>query len=398
VRVRPSSIAAFALWLVFAVGTGLGIYIQVANATADDLLELIPFLIAVGFFATIGLLVSLRGPRNPIGWIFLAIGVITGVALLSEAAVGMATSMQEPLPLVVILAAWFGTWFWYPLFSLSTVFTFLLFPSGLPSRRWRPLLWGSILIVSAVTVMAALSQTLELAGRRIPNPIGVGGTTMSDIEATPLFRVFGFALAATLAGSLISLALRFRRATGDERQQLKWFTYAAGLFGLQLTASILFPTFEQSAASTLAFSLVIALVAFSVGIAILKYRLYAIDLVVNRTLVYGTLTILLAIVYFAGVALLQSTFRALTGQGSPLAIVLSTLAIAAVFSPLRRRIQAFIDHRFYRRKYDAQRALASFGTTARDEVELERLAQALVGVVDETMRPAQVSLWVREHG
>jgi hypothetical protein len=114
--------------------------------------------------------------------------------------------------------------------------------------------------------------------------------------------------------------------------------------------------------------------------------------------VYGTLTVLLAAVYFGGVAVLQAAFRTLAGQGSPLAIVLSTLGIATVFFPLRRRIQAFIDHRFYRRKYDAQRALASFGTTARDEVELERLAQALVGVVDETMQPAQVTLWVREQG
>lgn len=397
-RARLSSAAALALWLLFAVGTGLGFYIAVANAAVDDLRQAIPFLIAFASFATVGLVVASRRPQNPLGWIFLSIGILTSFASLSDATVGLAVSMSGPLPPVVVLAAWAQNLYWFPLVSLSTVFTLLLFPSGLPSRRWRPVLWVSILEVSAITVLEALRPTLDVAGRRIPNPIGVPGINVSDIEETPLFWVFNLILIAAIVSAAISLVLRYRHALGDERQQLKWFMFSAVLLGLSFTATFLFPAFEQSTASEVIFPLVLALLPLSVGTAILSYRLYAIDVLINRTLVYGTLTILLAGVYYGGVALLQSAFRALTGQGSPLAVVLSTLAIAAAFSPLRRRIQAFIDHRFYRRKYDAQRALASFGTTARDEVELEMLAQALVGVVDETMQPAEVSLWVREQG
>jgi hypothetical protein len=198
-------------------------------------------------------------------------------------------------------------------------------------------------------------------------------------------------------GAVISLVVRFRRARGDVRQQIKWFASAAAL-----TVVWLF-VFQQStrglpeAIVALSGLLVIASIPVATGIAILRYRLYDIDLIINRTLVYGSLTLMLALIYFGGVATTQAIFGALTGQEeqSQLAVVVSTLVIAALFMPLRRRIQSFIDRRFYRRKYDARKTLEAFSTKLRDETDLEALSDDLVGVVRETMQPAHVSLWLR---
>jgi uncharacterized membrane protein len=193
----------------------------------------------------------------------------------------------------------------------------------------------------------------------------------------------------TMLLSVASLVLRFRRSRGEERQQLKWFVYA----GVLSVGAILLP----SAASSLLQLLVLPLLPVAAGIAILRYRLYDIDIVINRTLVYGALTAMLVAVYFGGVATTQVIFRALTAQEQQpqIAIVVSTLVIAALFNPLRRRIQGFIDRRFYRRKYDAAKTLAAFSAKLRDETDLDALSDDLVGVVRETMQPEHVSLWLR---
>jgi hypothetical protein len=196
-------------------------------------------------------------------------------------------------------------------------------------------------------------------------------------------------------GAVISLVVRYRRARGDVRQQIKWFASAAAL-----TVVWLF-VFQQStrglpeAIVALSGLLVIASIPIATGIAILRYRLYDIDRIINRTLVYGSLTVTLVALYFGGIVVLQRAFVLLTGQQSTLAVVASTLLIAALFTPLRRRIQGFIDRRFYRRKYDARKTLEAFSTKLRDETDLEALNNDLVGVVRETMQPAHVSLWLR---
>jgi hypothetical protein len=194
-------------------------------------------------------------------------------------------------------------------------------------------------------------------------------------------------------GAVISLFVRFRRARGDERQQIKWFASAAALTLAWIIVA------EEQSGEIVALSglLVIASIPVATGIAILRYRLYDIDRIINRTLVYGSLTAALAALYFAGVTATQAIFRALTSQEEQpqLAIVVSTLVIAALFNPLRRRIQEFIDRRFYRRKYDARKTLEAFSAKLRDETDLDALSADLVGVVDETMQPAHVSLWLR---
>jgi ADP-ribosylglycohydrolase len=191
---------------------------------------------------------------------------------------------------------------------------------------------------------------------------------------------------------------RYRRASGVERQQLKWFALAAVLGGAFLVGRLLsLDWLLDNTLSTFLDSATTIGLYLTVGVAILRYRLYDIDVLINRTLVYGSLTAMLALIYVGGVAVTQAIFRALTGQEEQpqLAIVVSTLAIAALFSPLRRRIQVFIDRRFYRRKYDATKTLEAFSARLRDETNLDALNDELVGVVRETMQPAYLSLWLR---
>jgi hypothetical protein len=212
-----------------------------------------------------------------------------------------------------------------------------------------------------------------------------------EAVAFPLMLVAGLA-------AVISLFVRFRRARGDERQQIKWFASASALtlgfaFVLQTLNNTQNSLLEASLATVAL--ILIPSIPVATGVAILRYRLYDIDRLINRAMVYGLLTAMLAVVYLASVVALQSVLRALTGQESTLAIVASTLAIATMFNPLRRRIQAFIDRRFYRSKYDARKTLEAFSAKLRDETDLDALSNDLVGVVRETMQPAHVSLWLR---
>jgi hypothetical protein len=279
------------------------------------------------------------------------------------------------------------------------VFLPLLFPDGHPpSRRWRGVAWLGGLSIGLICVLTSIVLWPE----RGPTLLQLGGYA-GDVEAWRsavldwVLRLGGPMLLLAGLGAVISLVVRFRRARGDVRQQIKWFASAAAL-----TVVWLF-VFQQStrglpeAIVALSGLLVIASIPVATGIAILRYRLYDIDLIINRTLVYGSLTLMLALIYFGGVATTQAIFGALTGQEgqSQLAVVVSTLVIAALFMPLRRRIQSFIDRRFYRRKYDARKTLEAFSTKLRDETDLEALSDDLVGVVRETMQPAHVSLWLR---
>jgi hypothetical protein len=273
------------------------------------------------------------------------------------------------------------------------VFLLLLFPDGrLPSRRWRWFAWFSLLLTLIGMISQALAPGSVYYLRGIYNPLGV--------EALPnvgeLVQTLVFTLIFVSAGSLF---VRRLRASGVERQQLRWFTYSSTLAisGVILTYTIS----EAIGALWLEWvGYVVLVVGFigipiSMGIAILRYRLYNIDILINRTLVYGSLTATLIILYFGGIVVLQRIFVTLTGQQSTLAVVASTLVIAALFNPLRRRIQSFVDRRFYRRKYDARKTLEAFSAKLRDETDLEALNKDLVGVVRETMQPKHISLWLR---
>ena len=337
-------------------------------------------------FAVVGALVASRRPRNPIGWLFLTFALVAAFAASADRYASYAL-VEHPGSLPGgDWVAWTAAGIWHPAFGFF-VFSFLLFPAGrLPSERWRPV----ALLAAANYLVGGVLGLLwgPLFGELFPYaepPFRL--PDYSVVEAA--FAVFLFVNFALLALSAVSLALRLRRATGVERQQLKWFVYAVALFAVVFPPSV----FVFGDGRLIVFLL--PLVPAAAGIAILRHRLFDIDVVINRTLVYGVLTAVLAAVYFATVVASQYVFRAFTGQESQLAIVASTLAIAALFVPLRRRVQGFVDRRFYRRKYDAAKTLQSFSTKLRDETDLGALNDELVGVVRETMQPAHVGFWLR---
>jgi hypothetical protein len=287
--------------------------------------------------------------------------------------------------------------------GLSLVFLPLLFPEGHPpSYRWRPVGWLGGLSIS----LAVVSSTILLWPERGQALVTGDESPSHVLDVVLLFAAVPMMLVAGL-GAVISLFVRFRRARGDERQQIKWFVSAALTF-VWILVDVVFEelisieggvpeailTFTSASAP-----LVIPSIPIATGIAILRYRLYDIDRIINRTLVYGSLTVMLALLYFGGVSAIQAPFGALTGQEEQpqLAIVVSTLVIAALFNPLRRRIQSFIDRRFYRSKYDAAKTLEAFSAKLSDKTDLEALNSELVGVVRETMQPTHVSLWLRPN-
>jgi hypothetical protein len=298
-----------------------------------------------------------------------------------------------------------GEWLGPAILGLLGTYLILLFPDGsLPSKRWRPLGWLSGVVIVLVSAGNALAPgpVPDLGGVR--NPFGLEGYPwVADVR-----DAVNLLLSLCILASVTSLVLRYRRSGGEVREQIKWIAFAASVVALGVLAAVVAGTISGpdvvggthplwlgllEDAITLSF----AGIPIAVGFAVLKYRLYDIEVIVNRTLVYGALTATLALIYFGGVAAVQAIFRALTGQEHQpqLAIVVSTLIIVALFNPLRRRIQSFIDRRFYRRKYDARKTLEAFAATLRDETDLDALNDDLVGVVRETMQPAHVSMWLR---
>jgi hypothetical protein len=348
-------------------------------------------------FSVVGALILSHRPENTIGWIFCAAALFQA---LSEFGLEYATYALITRPGALPLGAemsWLADWIWALGLGLILVFLPLYFPDGRPpSRRWRPVAWLGGLAIGLISVPVPILTWPE-RGMVVLRGGGIGdgdpGWLVALVEAGfPLMLLAGL-------GAMISLFVRFHWARGDERQQLKWFASGAAL-----TLAWIF-VFEQlvsteggllEAVAAVSSLVLVPAIPIATGIAILRYRLYGIDRIINRTLVYGVLTTTLVLVYLGGVVSLQYTFRLLTGGNSQLAVVVSTLVIAALFNPLRRRIQAFIDRRFFRRKYDAARTLAAFSAKLRDKTDLDALNGELVSVVQETIQPAHVSLWLRK--
>jgi hypothetical protein len=275
----------------------------------------------------------------------------------------------------------------------------LLFPHGrLLSRGWWAVVWMAVGGGALWALWWATWAQSNYFYPSIDNPFGIGGALGEAIKALGALGMT--AVFVSCLGSVLSAVVRLDNARGEERQQIKWFVYAAAvLLGDFFFVAIPAQKIAGPGAAFVFIMIGLMGIPFAVGVAILKYRLYDIDVVINRTLVYGSLTLILAAVYFGGVTVTQATFHTLTDQDDPpqLTIVVSTLIIAALFSPLRRRIHDFIDRRFYRRKYDARKTLEAFSVKLRDETDLEALNSDLVGVVGETMQPAHISLWLRPN-
>jgi hypothetical protein len=393
-------VTAWIAWSVWAMILGLiagGLLIGVTNRPEAPLYDYwIESTLITPTFATLGVLIVSRRPGNVIGWIFLILSVAGSLQMFfGQYATVALISDSKQLP-GGAFAAWLST-LMQSTFVYPILFLILLFPTGkLLSPRWRVVGWaaGVVIVASVVTLALRPGPIENFPSAR--NPFG-GPPFVEWVEAAG-----GVLGPACFVAAIVSLILRFRRSRGEERQQIKWFAYASALGFMAILFVTLFdlPVADERTDALLehlVWTVAPLSLPVSAGIAILRYRLYDIDVIINRTLVYGTLTALLAAVYFGGVAATQAIFRTLTGQQEQpqLAIVVSTLLIAALFNPLRRHIQSFIDRRFYRSKYDAAKTLEAFSAKLRDETDLDALSDDLVGVVRETMQPAHISLWLR---
>jgi hypothetical protein len=386
---RTAARLAWTIGALCLVGALLGLVLTALNGTlewrlgrfAAALTPLIAFLV-------VGALIASRQPRNPVGWQLLAVGALfmldgtTGAYARYTLAVAPGS-----LPGGLVLA-WLGALAFAPIVWVLLILLPLYFPTGrLLSSRWRLVAWaGGVFTALAVVGNGLRPDIAEIAGiGAVRNPFAIPSAThMLDLLLTLAlpFLIVG------IGGALAAIVVRFRRARGVERAQLKWFSYAASLTPLPFIAHDLVPPLADPL-----FAVILPLVPVSIGIAILRHRLYDIDRVINRTLVYGLLTVLLGAVYVVGVFGLGRLLDPVTGE-SALAVAASTLAVAALFQPARRRVQAVVDRRFNRRRYDAARTVEAFSLRLRDQVELDMLSAELLMVVDQTMQPTAVSLWL----
>ena len=370
-----------------------------AHLPVGDLLPYVPFLA----FPVVGALVASRRPENPVGWLCLAVGLLWMFSGFTDVYgfYGVARPGSAPFPIVL---AGINNFLWVPSVGLVGTYLLLLFPDGaLPSRRWRPLAWlcGAVLVSESVGSMLSPGPLQHLGG--VQNPFGLEGAPhwVSTVGIAILLL-----LPLCMLASALSLVMRYRRAGDEQREQIKWIATSAltvvVVYMVTLVLSLLSWTdwFVEGNPPWLillqyAAGMSLTAIPIAVGFAVLKYRLYDIDILINRALVYAPLTAMLLALYFGAIVLLQGAFVALTGEESTLAVVASTLAIAALFNPFRRGVQSFVDRRFYRRKYDAAKTLEAFSARLRDKTDLEALGGELVGVVRETMQPAHVYLWLR---
>jgi hypothetical protein len=366
----------------------------------SNLLFVSPFLA----FPLVGALIASRRPRNPIGWICLVAGLFWMFIFLSSASDSYELAKTGTTTSSVTLDALFQ-WIWVPPVGLLGIYMILLFPDGgLPSRRWRPFAFfaGAAMILTSAAVTLGPGPLEDHPG--VSNPFGLEGHSIvvQALLSSPVL------LPICILISAFSLVWRYRHSGGEVRLQIRWVAFAASLVGITYGVALVGGLFlipetsstEQGAPLWLALVQNAVLMSYAgvpvaIGFAVLRYRLYDIDILINRTLVYGSLTIMLVLAYFGGVVGLQRLFSPMVGGDNGLATVATTLAIAALFNPLRRRVQAFVDRRFYRKKYDARKTLEAFSARLRDETDLHTLSSDLVRVASETMQPEHVSLWVR---
>jgi len=388
---------AWAVWGVTLLGTALGVSLLVANRTTAVPVSPIGYngfwsFAALTFtglaFASVGALVASRRPGNAIGWLFCGTGILATAELLGSqyAIYGLLTapgSVPQPE-----LGAWVYDWTGIVAASLTATFVLMLFPDGrLLSRAWRPVPWLTGVGIVLSTSHLALRPGPLLLSVFVENPLGI--TAARDAIFTMGLLGVGLVLGAIVL-SIASLAVRYRRARVGERQQIKWIAYVAGIHAVAFVIYVLL--FNSNPVPVL---LAASAIPIATGIAILRHRLYDIDLLIKRTVVYGATSAAIAASFLIGIVALQALLRPLT-SGSELAVAASTLVSFALFQPIRRRVQVAVDRRFDRSRYNAARTLDAFADRIRDEVDLDTLRGDLLDVVRDTIQPTHASIWLRE--
>jgi hypothetical protein len=366
------------------------------NATPQPLQEVlndVTYLLIGVALTLVGAFLSIKRSENLIGWIILGAGLSLSLVAFIEQYANLSITGVTQWP-GTIAALWLLQWMWM-LPYVSLVLLLLFYPTGhLLSPRWRLVVSLSLVGYLALALLVAFGATIEVSDPiggdiAIPNPVG-----FLPAPGNSIFIFFTVVLFATLIAALLGLGLRYRRARGIEREQIKWLLFAGALFVVVMIFEILNVPWSGAASNLISLGIPLA-----IAIAILRYRLYDINVIIRRTTTYAVITGLLAVVYFASIVVLQQLLTPFTGE-SDVAVVLSTLLIAALFLPIRRRVQNIIDHRFFRRKYDAEKTLEAFAATVRNETNLDALTAELLRVIQETMQPESLSivLFDRETG
>ena len=393
-----STVLAWLLSLICVIGASASLIIWLLNQNGRPA----PFELSQALvwswglpvlFSVLAAMIIARQPQNRVGWLLMLPALVTVVPIDTYLA-----TPQTVLTPSLWLLLWYDNWSWIPV--IFPVFLIPLhFPNGRPpTPKWNWINWlalGMWLFFVLLTPFFHDMGPMNYAWT-LPNPVGFIPLEVAD---GPVLFAWGIGLITVVSASVLSLLVRYRRAQSRERQQIKWLLYAGFLFVFVYTITFFLSDTQQSGFASgwvdLSLSLSILTIAVAIGIAILRYQLFDIDVIIRKTAVYAVLSALLGLVYFGSIVLLQTIFETVTDARSPVIIVVSTLLIAALFAPLRQRVQAVIDRRFFRKKYNAQQILAQFAKTARDEVSLEALTAELTRVVQETMQPEQANIWLR---
>jgi hypothetical protein len=383
------------LVVIIAVGFGLSLVLKRHYHSTD-----FAFVPIVGY-ALVGMLVAARRPESPIGWVFLLVGLDASLLALSGVGSDAVQEAGPPVPWWGVLSVWSYSLLWFPLLMLVTTFTFLLFPSGLPSRRWRPILWLAVASTTIFTAALAIAPTLDVGDPEIDanaftirNPLSPSWADGIGETGVPWW-IGALLVAGAICGiaAIGSVGLRTWRSRGVERLQMRLFAFAIVLVPIGLVASNLIPGFANSVLEDLTFAAALTFIVVSCGIAILRYHLYDIDRIIGRTTAYGLVTAALLAVYFAVV----TTVTQLLPESGDLAVAAATLAAAAVFRPVLGWAQRLVNRRFNREQYDAERAVEQFAGRLRDGADTLTVRNDLLTVLDHTVQPAAAGLWLVER-
>lgn len=397
--VRRRSVLVALVAAVSAAAIVASVWLTILNGgpSEEAISEMVTLGVALYAYLAVGLLLLAKTPRNPLGWALTGVGLL---AALGSLATGYAEyslgTVGRHLP-GATFAAWINSWWWFPTITLVFLFVPLLFPNGTPlTPRWRWLHRVSVGLLVMMVVGSVFNPMLEGDTYAIVNPIGIAA--IGDVEESALGGViFGTLLACTVL-SLLSLILRFRRSSGVERQQMKWFVFGSSVIIMMVVIEETLATLHLDHLvpdSNIIFGIAVGLLPATIGIAVLKYRLYEIDRLISRTLSYGLLTAVLLALYLTAVTAITRVTAPVTGE-SPIGVAAATLLAAAAFGPARRRIQSVVDRRFNRARYDAARTVDAYRTSLRDEVDVATLHRELLAAVDGTMQPTKAMLWVRD--